>query len=396
MYNFIMKNDSLNTLEIAHECLLSIGVSLELDSMVLAFTSTFTQQSGAKDVFFYIFKDGVFNCHLCFNGIDFDMSRYQDMQEPTIEYGNEYNYLIIPIFKDRLLFIFDKSFSNDHLEQIAKIIFSFKHRIAIAKSSCINVEKIQNINETLEEKVKEELQKNIQKDALLLTQSKQALMGEMLSMIAHQWRQPLTTIGIMANNLYLDIEMNSLNTDVFKKELNEMNSVVSFLSKTIDNFRNFFKPNKEKSTFSLQELLDSTIVLIKKTTEVYGVHIDLLISQNIQMLSYKNELIQVLLNLIKNAQDVLVEKNISNATIKIATNVIDENILFSICDNGGGISDEIKTKIFEPYFSTKNEKNGTGLGLYMSKSIVEEHLHGQIWFENIDDGVCFYIKIPYK
>lgn len=393
----LMKNDPSHFLKLAHECLLSIGVSLELDSMILSFTSTFKQKTGASKVLFYMQQERGLSACFGYGKDEFDMSRYAySMSEPLIEYGLSFNYIVLPIFADRLLFVFEKGFDDEYLEQIATIIFGFKNKIAIAKNSCINVEKIKNLNESLEDRIQEELDKNRQKEKLLLTQSKQAVMGEMLLMIAHQWRQPLTAIGMIANNIYLDTQMQSLTSDKLQADLKEISSITLFLSKTIDNFGNFFKPDKAKEEFYIKDLLDDTTTLVKKLLDAKGVNFSVHIVDDVVLCSYKNEFIQVLINLIKNSQDALEQREVGTAFIDLEVYLCDQKdaLIIRVCDNAGGISKEIGERIFDPYFSTKSEKNGTGLGLYMSKTIIVEHLGGKIWFENTKDGVCFYIKVP--
>lgn len=223
----------------------------------------------------------------------------------------------------------------------------------------------------------------------LLQQSRMAQMGEMISMIAHQWRQPLSSISAIAGTLSLDVMMDEYKKEFFAERLDSIAELSQHLSSTIDDFRNFYKPNKEAVNTTLEELITRAIKIMKSSLD--SDNIEMLYEYNDkQMIKlYENETIQVVLNILKNAQDNFKEKKIENPQIKITTK---ENGI-SICDNGGGIPEDILPKIFDPYYSTKDEKNGTGLGLYMSKTIVEEHHNGKLQVSNRDDGVCFTIEL---
>jgi PAS domain S-box-containing protein len=201
-------------------------------------------------------------------------------------------------------------------------------------------------------------------DLFNLKQSRLAQMGEMISMIAHQWRQPLGAISTTAGSIELKIDLQTFDLETkegrdkqnlyFKERLKKIRGFVEILTTTIDDFRSFYNYNSHE-----------------------------------EMEMHDSEMMQVILNIFKNAQDNFKEKQIKNPIITITTF---EKTL-SICDNGSGIPNEIIEKIFDPYFSTKSEKNGTGLGLYMSKIIIEEHHKGTLDAINVDDGVCFKINL---
>lgn len=161
------------------------------------------------------------------------------------------------------------------------------------------------------------------------------------------------------------------------------------LTTTIDDFRTFYKPNKKSVTTSFEPIITKVLGIMQSSLD--NANVDLLYNyySNEEMEMYDSEMMQVILNIFKNAQDNFKEKKIQNPKITITTG----GKMLSICDNGGGIPNEILEKIFDPYFSTKNEKNGTGLGLYMSKTIIEEHHNGTLRAVNVDDGVCFKINL---
>ena len=231
-------------------------------------------------------------------------------------------------------------------------------------------------------------------------------MGEMIAMIAHQWRQPLGAISSTSIDLkiQLDLETFDLEEDRGRQEckayfsdgLKDIDEYVESLSTTIDDFRNFYKPDKQVDLVSLYEPVKKALHIIKGSLESDGIEvIESCVACNTSKANiYSNEMMQVILNILKNSQDNFKEKDIKDPKIIITCkcSTDDKNIL-KICDNGGGIPEEIIDKIFDPYFSTKSEKDGTGLGLYMSKTIIEEHHNGSMLVSNRDDGVCFSIEL---
>ena len=235
------------------------------------------------------------------------------------------------------------------------------------------------------------------KEQLMIAQSRQAVIGEMISMIAHQWRQPITTISMLSNNILADIELDSLNLIELKEIAKKININTEELSKTIDDFRNFFKPDRIKELTKVNTIMESTISIIGKSLKNNNITLKMDKPKELKEINiYSRDLMQVLINIINNAKDILLEKKIINPTIAISYEQSnDKSAIFTICDNGGGIEENIIDKIFDPYFSTKKEKNGTGLGLYMSKMIVQKHLSGKISAYNEDGGACFKIELPY-
>ena len=232
----------------------------------------------------------------------------------------------------------------------------------------------------------------------LAQQSRMAQMGEMISMIAHQWRQPLNSISLTASNLKLKFDFNEFDSNsqedftkcsqTFSEGLENIQEYIQTLSTTIDDFRNFYSPNKVSTSIKLEEIVAKSLKIISIS----------LIEDNIELIQeydseekielHENEMMQVILTIFKNAQDNFLEKKTQKPYIKVTT----KDKTLSICDNGGGIPENILNKIFNPYFSTKTEKNGTGLGLYMSKIIIEQHHKATLSVKNIDGGTCFTIK----
>ncbi|MEA3383487.1 MAG: PAS domain-containing protein [Campylobacterota bacterium] len=238
------------------------------------------------------------------------------------------------------------------------------------------------------------LEKLHEQEKLMLTQSRQAAMGEMISMIAHQWRQPLSIISMDANNIIADIELESLNEDVLKSTSFDIIRQTKELSKTIDDFKNFFKPNQEKEFLKIDDVIKDTIAVIGKSLKNNNIKLIITGDINSQINTFSRELMQVLMNIINNAKEAIVYNSIKDGYIKVEVKKYKNNLNIRISDNAKGIQKDIINKIFEPYFSTKELMNGTGLGLYISKTIIENHLQGKIEVENNQDGAVFNISLP--
>lgn len=243
-----------------------------------------------------------------------------------------------------------------------------------------------------------------QQAQILAQQSKMAAMGEMLENIAHQWRQPLSVISTAATGMQLELELNnSISNALATKSINAINEHAQYLSKTIDDFRNFFNPNKEKKFFKISSCIRNAIFLVKEKCNSNNIKIyqDF---EDIEMNSLESELLQVLLNILNNSIDALILNNIEKKIIFISLLKENENVVISIKDNARGVPENIISRIFEPYFTTKHKAQGTGIGLYMSSQIVTKHLKGEIklinenfYFENERySGANFKVIIPLK
>jgi len=238
-------------------------------------------------------------------------------------------------------------------------------------------------------------EKNILKiDRQLMQQARSAQMGEMIGNIAHQWRQPLNTIGLIIQKLKFYNDNNFLDDKKLNSSVEKSMDIIDSMSKTIDDFRNFFAPNKEKEIFNLYELFKNTYSIIEDTFEENLIDFKIeMFDKDLKIKGYRNELSQVILNLISNSKDALIEKESTSSFVKITAKKVSKNILITCCDNGGGINDELFDKVFNPYFTTKDEGKGTGIGLYMSKEIIEKHMDGKMTLFNTDVGVCFSIEL---
>ncbi len=254
--------------------------------------------------------------------------------------------------------------------------------------------RIKIINQTLEEKIKEAVLKNQRQQAILVHQTRLAQIGEMISMIAHQWRQPLNNISLINNKISLRAYKKQLDSKEIIELTQKTMKIIKYMSETIDDFRDFFKPNKEKTKVRLVDIIQNSIELIKPTLVKYHIKIDLKESaKEIEVVCFKNDLQQVFLNIISNAKDALLNKNTKDSKIIITIAKEDEAAIIRIEDNAGGIPEDIIEKIFDPYFSTKREKEGTGIGLYMLKMIVEKYSNGEITVKNGKNGALFEIRL---
>ena len=222
-----------------------------------------------------------------------------------------------------------------------------------------------------------------QQKELMVHQSKLASMGEMIGNIAHQWRQPLTYLSYNFMTLKEAENQNILDKTFLNKKLDEATKQLEFMSQTIDDFKDFYVPTKEKELFSLAKATSQTLELMQNSLQHDKIEVKLNIKEDLEIKNYKNEYKQVLLNLLSNAKDILVQRDIKSPKITIIINK--KNI--TISDNGGGIDSKIITRIFEPYFTTK--KGNSGVGLYMSKMIVEKNMEGVLKVENSSMGAVF-------
>jgi signal transduction histidine kinase len=230
---------------------------------------------------------------------------------------------------------------------------------------------------------------------IMLHQSRQASIGETIEMIAHQWRQPLNIIALTLQDIYINARLGNLRPDTLDANYEKANKSIQYLSQTIDDFRNFMKPTKSSEEFTLQDLFTEKEQLISGLVKKYHINYRTFIDSNIVMQGRKNELLQCLLNLIHNAVDAINEKNMTNGIITVSASVEPGNLVLTVQDNAGGIPKQHIAHIFDPYYTTKNSQNGTGLGLYIAKIIIEKYMHGILSADNCNNGACFTIKIPH-
>jgi len=259
-----------------------------------------------------------------------------------------------------------------------------------------HVTRIFNAKNELEKKVQKALEKERANDQLLINQSRLASMGEMIEQIAHQWRQPLNTIGLINQDLYFKMMLNKFKDEDFKKAHTQIDKNIQYMSKTIDDFRNYYNTDKQVTSYLLRGVVDDVVNIVEATLSHEKINLTIVSKDDIYVSGIRNELIQVIINIINNAKDALREKNIENKMISIFIKEDQDNAYISILDNANGIKENIIDKIFDPYFTTKFAHQGTGIGLYMSKMIIEKNLGGSLSVNNEKNGACFKITLPLK
>ena len=251
---------------------------------------------------------------------------------------------------------------------------------------------LQSVNASLEHRVIEETEQNIQKERLLIQQSRSAAMGEMISNIAHQWRQPLSTLSLVVQNILMDYRDNRLDRATLEQYIDSAQQCVTSMSETIDDFRNFFRPDKIKVNFNLYEAVAESLRLLEATLKNNNIHVSISGDRGLMAFGHVNEFSQVVLNILANSKDALADHQSHRRSIEIELRSADHTGMVVVRDNAGGIPADSMDKIFDPYFTTK--PGGTGIGLYMSKTIIEKHMDGSITCINTADGAEFTISIP--
>ncbi|MBF0537010.1 MAG: PAS domain S-box protein [Nitrospirae bacterium] len=236
-------------------------------------------------------------------------------------------------------------------------------------------------------------EKQKQNEQLLIQQSKLAAMGEMIGNIAHQWRQPLSVVSSVLLNIQDAYEYGDLSAIYLADKLKQANQSLEFMSVTIDDFRNFFKPDKEKTTFDIKDAINKTVSILSASLKDNFIDLRLQIEDDLSVNGYPNEFSQVLLNIVTNAKDFLLARVVREPFIAINTYRHNTRAVITVVDNAGGINEEIIDKVFDPYFTTKEQGKGTGIGLYMSKMIIEGHMGGLLTARNIDNGAEFCILL---
>jgi len=252
---------------------------------------------------------------------------------------------------------------------------------------------INALNSDLTLRIEREVKENQQKDRIMYQQARLATMGEMIGNIAHQWRQPLNIMALIMQDFYISGQLGTLDDEKLEKEYARANTVLQYMSSTIDDFRTFFKHNEEGEVFSINSAINSVIALVSKGLEHNKITIDVAVDEEIAVFGYRNEFVQALINIINNAREAVIT-NADEGFIHIGVETDDSNVYIQVNDNGGGINDKAIDKIFEPYFTTKHKTQGTGLGLYMTHQIIVGNMNGSIMVENRGEGTSFKITLP--
>ncbi|MCT7567458.1 PAS domain-containing sensor histidine kinase [Aliarcobacter butzleri] len=253
---------------------------------------------------------------------------------------------------------------------------------------------LENLNSSLEKRIEDEIKKNTKQQHMIMQQNKLAQMGEMIENIAHQWRQPLAQINSSIILIDAILEKHNFKDTLVENKLTEIESLTSYMSKTISDFKNFFNPNKKKTIFNVEEAIQKANDVLKGLINSHHIQMEINIEKDLKINSYLGEFQQVILIIINNSIDAFIHMNIHFPKILINAYTDNESLVIHIEDNALGINSELLDKIFEPYFTTKHKAQGTGLGLYIAKMIVENSLLGFLSVENKQNGAGFTIKIP--
>lgn len=279
---------------------------------------------------------------------------------------------------------FDVFVHNKGRDELTEVINTFN----------IMAKQMNTYKYNLQQEVDKAVAERSQQSKLLIQQSRLASMGEMIGNIAHQWRQPLNALGLIIQKFQIFSDRDKLSPEIILKSTKKAELIIKKMSTTIDDFSDFFKPDKDKEQFNIREFCQEVFELMDAGLEQHNISLKVDIKQDCELYGYKNEFSQVMVNLLNNSRDALVETGVDNPQIYMSVTEDDNETVFILSDNAGGIDDEIINRIFDPYYTTKEEGKGTGIGLYMSKMIIEENMHGFIDVDNTDLGARFTMKFP--
>jgi PAS domain S-box-containing protein len=254
-------------------------------------------------------------------------------------------------------------------------------------------QELEEFNSTLEARIVQAVDDLRQKDQMLLMQDRLALMGEMINNIAHQWRQPLNALAVNVQYLPLVSDSAEFNRELIKNNVGKSMELIQYMSRTIDDFRNFFRSDKEAVLFGTNQVIAHTISLIKKSFEDQQISIEIKSSGEPMVNGYPNEYAQVLLNILINARDALVERNVDDRRISLQAFTDSGKTVVTITDNAGGIAEEIIDRLYDLYFTTRGPDKGTGIGLFMAKTIIEKSMGGRLTARNTGKGAEFRIEV---
>jgi len=286
-----------------------------------------------------------------------------------------------------------KNIAEEQLhEQTEMLELEIAERQIAQETLAVKQAQLEALNSSLQERIDGAISELRQKDQLMISQSRQAAMGEMIGNIAHQWRQPLNALALVLGNIQMSHHYNELTAEHLAESVENGNRLIQKMSTTINDFRNFFLPDREVVSFSAREQISHAVALVEAGLTTQNITIQLEVDQDIMLTGFPNEYSQVLLNLLSNSREAIKDSGALEGHITIRLYEFDGQGFVSVGDNGGGIADDVIDKVFEPYFSTK--QMGTGIGLYMSKMIIERSMNGTIEAHNIEGGAEFVVVTP--
>ncbi len=384
---------SLTKLSISYKCVNSIGNSLNLKEMMEEFLRTFIKQTDAISGSFYVSrvansceelislgKKNLFN-------IDSVKKRLYKKQIILEEVDTNISLLAYKLQKGCMIFLYSKKIDFNF---ITSILDSLKNKIEVNIESCINVE---NLKEQIEEATKE----NLKKEKQLFEQLKMSQMGELIGNIAHQWRQPLNIISTASSGMQIKKELDMLTDEDFKEYTKSIIENANYLSSTIDEFRDYIKDSNKEKEIIVQERLKMATEMLKSSFSIENINIieEYVEKERIHFKLVLGDLLQVLITIFNNAKEALeAKKDLDYKWIKYSLKKTEYTIQITIEDNAGGVDESIIDKIFNPYFTTKHQARGTGIGLYSAYGIIVNKLDGKLYVRNTQFGAKFYIELP--
>jgi signal transduction histidine kinase len=306
---------------------------------------------------------------------------YNDIKSksPLIHKDERFSFVVLPIINYGFIVMMKKGSELDDF--FIKSLQPLLLKLSSAIQGCLS-------NEDLNRKIDIEVKKSREKDMVMFQQARLASIGELIGNISHHWRQPLNTLGLLIQDAQDAYEFGDLDDDYFENFVSESMDKIDLMSKTIDNFRNFFQPNEQSQRFSVEKSIKNSLQLVKEGFDCEKIAVELIVeSSDFQLLGFRNEFSQAVLNILNNAKDIFIERKTEGRGIWIS--IDGDNYTIKVEDSGGGIFADSVEKVFEPYYTTKHQSVGTGIGLYMTKTIVEENMGGEISVKNGDRGAVF-------
>jgi PAS domain S-box-containing protein len=275
--------------------------------------------------------------------------------------------------------------------RIAVIDISERRRAEAALA--VKQEELETLNSSLEVTIAQAVEKLHQRDQIMIFQDRRAVMGEMINNIAHQWRQPLNSLGMLVQQISFFHMLGELTDETVKKNVGQAMIIIKQMSQTINDFWGFFRTDKERVTFGLNKVIEQALSLVELSFKAQNIAIRHQCEGNPVVKGFPSEYVQVVMNIIMNARDALVTKKVADALISIHTYAEGKSSIVTITDNAGGIADEVMGEIFKPYFTTKGADKGSGIGLFMSRTIIEESMGGALSVRNTGNGAEFSIRV---
>ena len=411
----MQSSEMIQDLAFMYESMVSLNTSLDLKTMLTRLFETLSRKTGAPGIAFWESVDSGYRMlHLhgkC--SIDPQNNAYGKIVEQihavqstallTAEHPGFHQFtgrhlLVTALGEDRLILSFSTTTSMD-LSRISLLLGGLSNHIGHAIKACRSNAMLQELISSLEERVNLEVQKNREKEKFLIEKSRLAALGEMIVAISHQWRQPLNAIGIIIQDLEDAFLSNELSKDYFSRSVTETMNQVGFMSRTIDDFRNFFRRSETRECFDVTTALDKTLAIVAASFAHNSIDIHLKhVGKGVLFCSgFPGEFEQAIMNILLNSRDAILERSqgaSEKGRVDIEIRPTGEQIVLQISDNGTGIGATHIDRIFDPYFSTRGPQGGSGIGLYMVHSIITKNMQGKVHAANLSVGARITIELP--